>query len=117
MNMLRWFEAIGVRASAPSEASSKGLMRRFPKIKKRYLLAILLLLGAGLWLSVSAYVAWRYTRRSQPPFPQPAPQLASAKVEDQRFETADGEQIGAWLIRGELSATKLSLVVSFSLWG
>ena len=71
------------------------------KSRRRRLLAIVALAGLVLWLGSSALVAWKFTRRSSGPFPEPPPQVAWAKVEAQRLETSDGQQLGAWLVRGD----------------
>jgi alpha-beta hydrolase superfamily lysophospholipase len=71
------------------------------KIKKRKLLGILFLIGFLVWLGSSAFVAWRFTHRRAPPFPEPPPVVSWAKVEEHRFTTCDNEQIGAWLARGK----------------
>ncbi len=71
------------------------------KSKRRRLLAIVALAGLILWLGSTALVAWRFTRRSRPPFPEPPPQVAWAKVEQQHLKTSDGQQLGAWLVRGD----------------
>jgi alpha-beta hydrolase superfamily lysophospholipase len=71
------------------------------KTRRRKLLAIIALAGLVLWLGSSALVAWLFTRRSGAPFPEPPPQAAWADVEARRLETCDGQQIGAWLVRGD----------------
>ena len=70
------------------------------KSKRRRILAIVVLAGVIVWLGSSAVVTWKLTRRSRVPFPEPVPQVAWAKVEGRRLETSDGQEIGAWLIRG-----------------
>jgi hypothetical protein len=71
------------------------------KIKKRKLLGIFFLFGLLVWLGSSAFVAWRFTRRSSPPVPEPPPAVSWAKVEGHRLSTSDKQQIGAWLVRGK----------------
>ena len=71
------------------------------KSKRRKLLVIAALVGLVLWLGSSAWVAWMLTRRSGPSFAEPPPQVAWAKVEGHRLNTCDGQQIGAWLVRGD----------------
>ena len=66
--------------------------------KKRILLTGLLLVG--IWLGLSAWVAWNLTQRARRPFAEPAPLVDWAEFEDVRLSTADGEQIGGWLARG-----------------
>jgi uncharacterized protein len=74
---------------------------RILKSKRRRFLAIVGLAGLILWLGSSALVAWKFTRRSQAPFPEPLPQVGWAKVEGHRLQTCDGQQIGGWFIRGD----------------
>lgn len=74
---------------------------RMLKSKQRRLLAIIALAGLVLWLGSSALVAWKFTRRSSAPFPEPPPQVPWANVEGHRVETSDNQQIGAWLVRGD----------------
>jgi hypothetical protein len=59
------------------------------------------LVGLVAWLGSSALVARRFTRRSGPPHPEPAPKLGAAVVESRRLETADGQELGGWLVRGD----------------
>jgi uncharacterized protein len=72
-----------------------------PKSKKRKLLVLLFLIVLFLWLGSSAYVAWRFTRRSSPEFPEPPPAVSWGTVEEHRLTTSDHQQIGAWLVRGK----------------
>ncbi|HET6883937.1 MAG TPA: alpha/beta fold hydrolase, partial [Pirellulales bacterium] len=65
---------------------------------KRLGIAVAILVA--LWLLSSAVVTWRLTRRSRPPFAEPAAKITWAAVEDHRLATADGQKIGAWLARG-----------------
>lgn len=74
---------------------------RMLKSNRRRLLAVLALAGLVLWLGSSALVTWKFTRRSSAPFPEPPPQVAWAKVEGHRLKTTDGQEIGAWLVRGD----------------
>ena len=53
-----------------------------------------------LWLGSSAVVTWKLTRRSAPCFAEPANDSGLDAVEECRLTTGDGEQIGAWLVRG-----------------
>ena len=71
---------------------------RMLKSKRRRLLAIVALTGLILWLGSSALVAWKFTRRSSAPFPEPPPQVAWANVEGHRLDTSDDQQLGAWLM-------------------
>ena len=71
------------------------------KFKRRRLLVIVALAGPILWLGSSAWVTWKFTRRSGAPFPEPPPQVTWANVEGQRLDTSDGQQLGAWFVRGD----------------
>ncbi len=70
------------------------------KLTKRRLLVILLA-GLVVWFGSSAFVAWKLTRRPRPPFPEPPPRVAWAEVEPHRLQTDDGQELGAWLVRGD----------------
>ena len=72
----------------------------------------LLLLGVllTLWLLASLAVAYRLTRRSQPPFPEPVPAVDWGKCELHRLKTSDGEEIGAWLVVGAGDAPSVLLI-------
>ena len=72
-----------------------------PKFRKRRILVIAALAGLVIWLGASALVAWKFTRRSSPPFPEPPPEVAWANLEGHLLETSDGQQLGAWFVRGE----------------
>jgi len=71
------------------------------KLTKRRVLIIVVLAGLVIWTAASAVVTWKFTRRSGPPFPEPLPEVAWAKVEGHHLETSDGQQLGAWLARGD----------------
>ncbi|MGA2065096.1 MAG: alpha/beta fold hydrolase [Thermoguttaceae bacterium] len=71
------------------------------KLAGRRLLLGIVLAGMALWLGSSALVAWKFTRRRSPPFPEPPPQVAWAKLEEHRLGTSDDQQLGAWLVRGD----------------
>ncbi len=71
------------------------------KSKRRKLLALIALVGLIVWLGSSALVVWQLTRRSGSPFPEPLPQLAGVQVEACRLQTADHQQLGAWLARAD----------------
>jgi alpha-beta hydrolase superfamily lysophospholipase len=71
------------------------------KAKRRRLLAIVFLAGLIVWLGSSAWVTWKFTRRSGSPFSEPPPEVAWAHVEGHRLETSDGQQLGAWFVRGD----------------
>ena len=69
--------------------------------RMRRRLVIVALAGLAIWLGTSALVTWRLTRRTRPPFPEPPPRVAWATVESHRLKTADNQQLGAWLVRGD----------------
>lgn len=71
------------------------------KIRKRTLLASLFLGSCVLWLAVSAAVVDRFTSRSREAFAEPPPKVDWGPLESLRVTTADGEEIGAWLVRGD----------------
>jgi alpha-beta hydrolase superfamily lysophospholipase len=52
-----------------------------------------------VWLGGSAFVTRKLTRRSRPAFAEPAAQVQWARLEELSLDTADGEQVGAWLAR------------------
>ncbi len=55
----------------------------------------------ALWLLSSGLVAWTLTRRVGARRPEPPPAEAWGKIEAHRLKTADREEIGAWLVRGD----------------
>ena len=63
-----------------------------------------------LWLLASLAVAYRLSRRSQPPFPEPVPAVDWGKFESHRLKTIDGQQIGAWLAVGAGDAPSVLLI-------
>ena len=67
------------------------------KRRKLKLLAVVVLTVLILWLAVSAWVAWRLTRRGSGPFAEPPPAVAGATAESIRLKTCDNQQIGGWL--------------------
>ncbi len=71
------------------------------KLAKRRLLAIVVLAAPVIWLGASALVTWKCTRRSGPPFNEPPPEAAWAEVESHRLKTGDGQEVGAWFVRGD----------------
>jgi alpha-beta hydrolase superfamily lysophospholipase len=73
-------------------------MLKFPR-RKRLVIAALVILTC--WLGISGAVTWQLTRRRCAPYAEPAPKVAWAAVESHRLQTADGQQIGAWLVRGD----------------
>lgn len=74
---------------------TKGVMKRckWP--------AIVVLVGLLVWLGSSALVAWKFTRRAGTLSSEPLPQVPWADLEEHRLKTSDGEDIGAWLVRGD----------------
>ena len=52
------------------------------------------------WLASSYFVASLLTRRPQPPFGEPIPEVAWGRFAEVRLETTDGHAIGAWFIEG-----------------
>jgi alpha-beta hydrolase superfamily lysophospholipase len=72
----------------------------------------LLLLGVLLTvrLLASLAVAYRFTRRPQPPFPEPLPATDWGKFEPHRLKTSDGQEIGAWLVVGAGDAPSVLLI-------
>jgi uncharacterized protein len=63
-----------------------------------------------LWLAASFAVAYRLTRRDRPPFEEPVPSVSWAKVETHRLRTRDGQQVGAWFVRGDEQAPSVVLL-------
>ena len=63
-----------------------------------------------LWLLASLAVAYRLTRRPQPPFPEPLPAADWGKFEPHRLKTSDGQEIGAWLVVGARDAPSILLI-------
>jgi uncharacterized protein len=70
-------------------------------VKKYRRIGTLFFILLFAWLSSSALVAWRYTRRRLPPFPEPPAVVSWAVAEEHRLTTCDDEKIGAWLVRGK----------------
>lgn len=66
--------------------------------------ALFLALVVVGWAGSGALVAWRLTRRARPVFAEPAFPLPGARVESHRLRTADGAELGAWLVRGNPGA-------------
>ncbi|MFO0952780.1 MAG: alpha/beta fold hydrolase, partial [Isosphaeraceae bacterium] len=75
---------------------------RQPSRRRKVLRAglIAVTLGAVVWLSASFAVAYRLTHRSRGPFPEPTPTVGWGTFESVRLTARDGEQIGAWFVRG-----------------
>jgi alpha-beta hydrolase superfamily lysophospholipase len=88
-------------------------MLKYLRLLRQRPLAVGLLLASlalVLWLSASFAVAYRLTRRNRPPFLEPPPAISWGTVESHRLRTHDGEEIGAWLIRGAVSAPSVVLL-------
>jgi alpha-beta hydrolase superfamily lysophospholipase len=69
--------------------------------RRRFKLGLLALgVLLTLWLLASLGVAYRLTRRSQPPFPEPVPAADWGQFESLRLRTSDGQEIGAWFVAG-----------------
>jgi uncharacterized protein len=66
----------------------------------RLAVLVLLVLVMG-WAGSGALATWRLTRRARPPFLEPVDLLAPRPIEPYRLVTADGLEVGAWLVRGE----------------
>jgi alpha-beta hydrolase superfamily lysophospholipase len=75
---------------------------------KRWLVSLAVLLT--VWLLVSLAVAYRLTRRSQPPFSEPLPTVDWATFEPHRLKTSDFQEIGAWLVAGAGNASTVLLI-------
>jgi alpha-beta hydrolase superfamily lysophospholipase len=59
-----------------------------------------LLVTPVVWLLVSSAVAYRLTHRRWPRFEEPAPTITWGRIESDRINTSDGEELGAWFIDG-----------------
>lgn len=71
------------------------------RLSKRLKIACMMLaMMLFLWLGSSAVVTWKLTRRSAPQFAESASGVSWGTVEEHRLTTCDGQQIGAWLVRG-----------------
>ena len=64
----------------------------------------------SLWLMVSLAVAYRLTHRSRAVFAEPAPLVEWGRLESHRIATADGQELGAWLLRGRDDAPSVLLL-------
>ena len=71
-----------------------------PRLTRRRLLNWALA-ALFLWLGSSALVTWKSTRRSGAPVPERPPEVAWARIESLRLATCDGQELGAWLVRGD----------------
>lgn len=72
------------------------------------------LFGAGiavaLWLAASLAIAHQLTRRPQRPFAEPVPVVTWGEVEGHRLRTRDGQELGAWLVKGKPQAPSILLL-------
>ena len=75
---------------------------------RRCLILITILLA--VWLSSSLGVAYKLTRRRRPPFPEPIPHVIRDKLVSYRFQTRDGQEIGAWFAAGKDDAPSVLLL-------
>lgn len=75
-------------------------MKLFPRSRRWRVVVSAGLLLPVLWLSISLAFVYVLTRRPHALFAEPAPVVAWGKLEGARFETSDGETLGAWLHRG-----------------
>jgi alpha-beta hydrolase superfamily lysophospholipase len=64
----------------------------------------------GLWLLASLAVAYRFTKRSRPPYAEPIPMVAWGAIETQRLRTQDSQEIGAWFVQGSEEAPSILLL-------
>lgn len=70
-----------------------------PRLRRFLVIAVLAALVG--WLGSTAFVTWKLTRRGRPIFAEPPPTVAWGVIESQRLKTADGQELGAWLVRGD----------------
>jgi pimeloyl-ACP methyl ester carboxylesterase len=66
--------------------------------------------AVAVWLVVSWAFAYRLTHRPRPWFAEPAPAVAWGKFEAHRLTSRDGQELGAWLIRGRDDAPSVVLL-------
>ena len=87
------------------------MMRRF-RPSRRLLRSALC--GAGiavvLWLAASLVIAHQLTRRPRRPFAEPVPAVAWGAIEAHRIGTRDGQELGAWLVKGRPDAPSILLL-------
>jgi alpha-beta hydrolase superfamily lysophospholipase len=89
---------IAIPANIPPK--NRGLFR-FNRRKVLAAIVFIVLSALGAWLAASAAVAWSFTRRHRERAIEPPPKVASTDVEVHRLKTCDGEEIGAWFVRGK----------------
>lgn len=64
----------------------------------------------AFWLLASFGVTYRLTRRSRPPFAEPAPRVSWGRLEAHGITTADGQQLGSWYAEGKDDAPSVVLL-------
>jgi uncharacterized protein len=65
------------------------------------IVAVVAVVAFVVWLVSSALVVRGFTQRFKPPFPEPPPTVAGRLAESHRITTSDGQEIGAWFVRGQ----------------
>jgi uncharacterized protein len=81
---------------------------RFGRRGRRWLIA-----GAFVvvvWLAASLVVAHKLTARQRPIFAEPVPTITWGTFEPHRLRTSDGQEIGAWFLRGRPDAPSVLLL-------
>ena len=72
------------------------------------------LFGAGIavvvWLAASLGIAYQLTRRPLRPFAEPVPAVSWGEIEAHRIRTRDGQELGAWLVKGKEDAPSILLL-------
>ena len=63
-------------------------------------LLIFTAVAVASWLLVSFVAAYLLTRRTRPPFAEPAPDVTWGRLEAHRITTGDGQRLGAWYAEG-----------------
>jgi pimeloyl-ACP methyl ester carboxylesterase len=63
-----------------------------------------------LWLAISTVAIIRLTGRPRPRFDEPVPFVTWGKLVEQRFQTRDGHDIGAWFIDGHPDAASILIL-------
>jgi pimeloyl-ACP methyl ester carboxylesterase len=77
--------------------------------RKRILAIAFALLVVG-WLSSSSVVAWVLTHRVHPRAAEFVPADLQTRVREVRLTTSDGEDIGAWIVAGEVAKPMVILL-------
>jgi uncharacterized protein len=72
------------------------------------------LIGVGLlltaWLVPCFVFAYKLTRRAEPRFAEPAPEVSWGKLEELRLKTADGADLGGWFAPGSEAGPSVLLL-------